>query len=190
MRISIAQTVVATVLMAGLITVPASALNDKSVILSPERVAETLRVSGFSARSSEVEFVSSVPVSASTAKLRVENWKRLSDSTAWVQLRCQHSGDCIPFFVILHSSENNFPAKLSKNNSSTVKPGVAAQSAPLVKTGTRAMLFLQSATSRITTVVVCLDNGVLGSQVRVKNPVTKQVLMAEVIDKGVVKSTF
>jgi Chaperone for flagella basal body P-ring formation len=190
MRISISQTVAASVLLAGLSTVPAFALNGKSVVLSPERVAETLRVSGFSARSTEVEFVSSVPVSAATAKLRVEHWRRLSDSTAWVQLRCQQSGDCIPFFVILHSSENNFPAKLPKNNSSLVKPLVAPQSAPLVKTGMRATLFLQSATSRITTVVVCLENGVLGSQVRVKNPVTKQVLMAEVIDKGVVKSTF
>lgn len=189
MRISILQIVVVSVLL-GAITAPAIAINGDSVILSPERVAEALRNSGLSAQSSEVEFVSSIPVSASTHKLRVENWKRLSDSTAWVQMRCEHSGECVPFFVILHGSENKFPAKPSRSNENYVKPAVARPSAPLVRTGTRATLFLQSTTSRITTVVVCLENGAMGSHVRVRNPVTNQVLTAEVIDKGVVKSTF
>jgi len=189
MRLWISQLVVASAVLVG-ISAPVAALNDKSEVLGSERVAEALRKSGLSAQSSDVEFVSSVPVSASAHKLRVENWRRMDDSTAWVQLRCEHSGDCVPFFVILHGSENNFPTKRLQNDEDYVKPGVVRRVAPLVRTGTRATLFLQSATSRITTVVVCLENGVLGSQVRVKNPVTKQILTAEVIDKGVVKSTF
>jgi Chaperone for flagella basal body P-ring formation len=191
MRFPISQFVLAGALLSA--TLPQlAALDAKPVILSPDRVASALQGFGVGAQSSEVEFVSAVPVSSSSSKLQVESWKRLNDSTAWVQLRCEKNQDCLPFFVLLHGAEHAFPAKqpVATGSMAHVSAKTAGRKPSLVRAGARATLFLLGASSRITTVVVCLDNGSLGSQVRVKNLVTKQILTAEVVDKGVVRSTF
>jgi flagella basal body P-ring formation protein FlgA len=60
----------------------------------------------------------------------------------------------------------------------------------LVRAGSRVTMILQNGAARISTPGICLDNGELGSRVRVTNLATKQVLTAEIVDRGLVQARF
>jgi len=182
--------------LAALILVAASprlaAIDLHPAILTASRVVEVLRASGIETRAENVEMVTAVPIAGSDVALQLLDWNRVSDSDAWVRLRCKSSEQCLPFFVIVHGMPQAFAAKLIAPDSRRPRFNIQNRSKQhtLIRAGSRAVLVLEGGRARITTTVICLDNGTLRSKVRVKNPATKQIWMAEVVGKGVVRSTF
>jgi len=181
--------------LAALILVAASprlaAIDLHPATLTASQIAEVLRASGIETRAENVEMVSAVPIAGSDVALQLLDWNRLSDSETWLRLRCKSSEQCLPFFVIVHGMPQAFAAKIARDpRRSRFALQNRSKQPTLIRAGSRAVLVLEGGRARITTTVICLDNGALRSRVRVKNPATRQILMAEVVGKGVVRSTF
>jgi Chaperone for flagella basal body P-ring formation len=156
------------------------------------RVVDALHAVGIEATSNEVEFLTSVPASSTRTDLRVTDWRRLDQSTIWVRLVCRRPQDCLPFFILLHPDElQSIP--LFHPSARAMAPVVARKKAHpsvLVRAGSRVTMILQSGAARITAPGVCLDDGNLGSRVRVTNVATRQILTAEIVDRGLVQAHF
>jgi hypothetical protein len=163
-----------------------------AVSLGSNRVVEALHDAGISARPSEVEFLASVPVTAPDVALRISGWRKLDSGTFWVRLTCRHTQDCLPFFILLHPSDPSIVPSFPVLPESDIHPAFVkkVRKPLLVRAGSRATLLLQSGPARITTPVLCLDNGALGNRIRVKNPATKQILSAEIVGRGLVQAWF
>jgi Chaperone for flagella basal body P-ring formation len=155
-------------------------------------VVEALHRVGIESTVEEIEFLTSVAASSSQVGLHVTDWRMLDTHTDWVRLACRRAQECLPFFILLHRSDRHTEPELRTFVS-------AAKSAParrkthapaLIRAGSRVTMILQTGAAQITTPAICLDNGDLGSRVRVTNLATRQVMTAEIIDQGLVRSAF
>jgi len=157
------------------------------VVIGADRVTKALSEAGLKVDLSQVELPVSVPAADSNVLLRVQTWRKLDDKTIWVRLMCQRPKDCLPFFILLHSSDRQFFMHLPEASGSEPlgAPHRKLREPLLVRAGSRATLVLQRGMARITTPVTCLENGSLGRRIRVKNVTTKQVYSAEVVDRGI-----
>lgn len=160
--------------------------------LTARPVVEALHEAGLKASSNEVEFVGSVPSSDPTAAVRVTGWKKLNADTVWVRLMCRRAQDCLPFFILLHSSDQGSVPSFSPVPDSEIRSASSKKThAPwLIRAGSRATLLLQSGQARIRTSVICLDNGVRGARIRVRNLATKRIVAAQIVDRGLVQAWF
>lgn len=165
---------------------------DSSNDLPANRVVAALHAVAIEATPDEIEFLTSVPASDSRTNLRVTDWRRLDQGSIWIRLACRRPQDCLPFFVLLHPDEprtlplHQLPASAATSVVSKKKPHAPA----FVRAGSRATMIMQRGAARITAPVVCLDDGELGSKIRVSNVATKQVLTAEILDRGLVQAHF
>jgi flagellar basal body P-ring formation chaperone FlgA len=161
-------------------------------MLSAGRIVETLHRAGVEAAAGEVEFVGSVPASAPDVPLRITGWRKLNRDTVWVKLTCQHSQDCLPFFVLLHPADRASIASFSAipTVSTPVGSMKKIRKSALIRAGSHATLVLRSGATWIRTSVICLDSGERGSRIRVRNLATKRILAAEIVDRGLVQASF
>lgn len=179
-----------TVAALAFLSAPGQLCASAPTVLSAESVAGALDQAGLKADASEVEFPVSVPASSPDVPLRIGRWRKLDDKTVWVRLMCRRPKDCLPFFILLHPAESHRLWPLMEAPGATFQKTSIKVPPVLVRAGSRATLFLQNETVRIKTLVTCLENGKAGTTIRVKNPTTKRIYSAEVIDRGIVRAWF
>jgi hypothetical protein len=155
-------------------------------------VVDALHAAGLHATSQEVEFVGSVSSSDPAVAVRVTGWKKLNAGTVWVRLMCRRAQDCLPFFILLHSSDQAGIPSFSPAPDSEIRsaPSKRTHAPALIRAGSRATLLLESGQSRIRTSVICLDSGERGSRIRVRNLATKRIIAAEIVDRGLVQARY
>lgn len=73
---------------------------------------------------------------------------------------------------------------------STITRRRAHSAEKLVKTGVETMLVIEGSDYRITSTVVPLEAGALGEQIRVRDPVTRRILTAQVAGPGLLRGTL
>ena len=106
----------------------------------------------------------------------------------------------LPFYVTLpgrledaaakiHTASRQ-PFKTMPSSSDPKHPGAQMANVTLVKAGVAARLVIQGTDCRITTVVVPLQSGVLGQQVRARDPVTLRVFSAYVAGPAVLTAAL
>ena len=177
------------VLLSGVTVLRASAVLSSTLTARP--VVAALREAGIKATPSEIEFVGIVPASDSAAAVRVTGWRKWTADTVWVRLMCRRPQDCLPFFILLHpSTAGTAPAlSLQAADSAAVLAGKRRVPA-LVQAGSPAILLMRSGAANIRTSVICLDSGDRGSRIRVRNVVTKRILAAQIVDRGLVQTWY
>ena len=114
-------------------------------------------------------------------------------------LGCHPSHGCLPFHVLLDCSpsgcEQLRSAFLSSRKSAEGRSAILFQplktkASPLVRSGEKAHLEARFRELYLSAPVVCLENGALNQLVRVRNVATGRVVMARVIGRGVLISSW
>ena len=119
-------------------------------------------------------------------------------------LRCSHASDCVPFLVRTRGSKADPPASAALHNvnltisyddlapSRLITPAIQLRSESknldiVVRPGQTAKMLWDQAGIRMTLPVICLDQGSVGSSVRVRVKNGTRVLSAEVVSARVLR---
>jgi hypothetical protein len=144
-------------------------------------------------RSAEVEFLAPVVLNQPDAMLKLSHIEKSQGDSAVARIACANPGECLPFFVILHWSDaQERVAVLGPLRSQPVRESSTPRiSRPmLVRAGHAATLLMQNGTMRITTQIICLQNGAMGEEIRISSLDHKRITTAEVVDSGLLKGTL
>ena len=113
----------------------------------------------------------------------------LSAGTLDLKLRCVSRADCTPFLVRLPlpdgpgAKERQAIASVAESGEPPIRrPDAAGRSDPLlVKAGEPSILRNESVGIRISVTVMPLQRGVLGQRIRVRDPATQRIFVAQVV---------
>jgi len=181
-----------------LATAPLSANAARVAITAPE-IAAALQQAGMPVAAEQVRFLAKVVATEATPDLQAVRADVSGDTQAWVQMRCRDSAQCIPFYVALQWSSAQAAAlalqslQLPSGPAAAVrsplvsKPG-RAKEAVVVRSGEAATLVIEGQRMRLELPVICLQNGALGSRIRVASADRKQTYMAEVVSSKLLKA--
>ncbi len=129
----------------------------------------------------------------------VERWPA-SSPVARVRLHCQGEGVCLPFYALVHLSASE-TASGTQPRSGTL-PGPAAHTlgtqagsamhvdAPVLRTGQRASMLIDSGLLHLRIPVTCLQGGAVGSTIRVAGPGRSKIFEAAVLDGTTVRGSL
>ncbi len=107
--------------------------------------------------------------------------------TIQVRLRCQDNHECLPFYVLVHGIDD--PKALGAEPKALRALAQAAMPAT-VRGGDHAILILETADSRLSFPVICLQSGNRGQKVRVSSPDHARFYDAEVVAAGLLKGSL
>lgn len=121
----------------------------------------------------------------SAVRITVAGVQVLTPTTARLRLRCRDAGECLPFYaVVAWPSEEQMRSGIRAFTSAR-SPAVAAKPAVMMRAGKDAMLFVRGAHSEMQIPVISLQNGAMGSLIRVTSRDHKQIYRAEVVNERV-----
>jgi len=162
-------------------------------VLDENRVLYALAVAHVPVRSASVEFLAPVTLRQPRATLKLAHMEKAQGDAALARISCPVAGECVPFFVLLHWSD---PIERQSVLGSLRPRPIHVETIPhtakpfLVRAGQSATLLLQNNKMRIATPIICLQNGSQGQQIRVSSLDHKRVVLAEVVDSGVLKGNL
>jgi hypothetical protein len=163
--------------------------------LSGNRILFALAVRDVPVRTAEVEFLAPIFLNHPRATLKLEHLERWQGDSGLARISCAAAGECLPFFVIVRWDD---PRERELALGAATKEPLPVQKARknepakpfLVRAGESATLFLENAKMHIATPIICLQNGSQGQQIRVSSLDHKRIVMAEVVDFGVLKGSL
>lgn len=168
--------------------------------LTTHQVAQTLAERGIQVADNQVSMAAKVVATEPSPKLEILSVEPIanppsaekSQARSWVRLGCSLPGTCLPFYVIVTSTEGqegraaNGSTALSFNN----KDLFESKSEITMKAGTHATLVLDDHRSHIQVAVISLEKGTAGHRIRVTSPDHKHVYVAEVVSERMLKASF
>jgi hypothetical protein len=160
--------------------------------ISSQRIAEVLQGAGMDVKAGQIEALSNVTSAHPAPGLRVVSLEIQDPTTARVKLRCEMNRECIPFYVLVHSTGDDFGPVVNDwaRAHGRVHPQAQSQEEVLVRSGQQVMLYVTSGHLRITLPVRCLQNGVRGQEIKVSTTERKKkTYVARVVSAEVVTST-
>jgi len=167
--------------------------NTPRTSISQERVAQAITAAGFNVLPDQVEFLSNAKATTAGAALQVVSATPASNGTARVALRCQNHRECLPFYVLLHGLKpihaggSHAPIQLASLKDQAEGSLLPAQ---LVRGGDHATLILETADSRVSMPVICLQSGFRGQIIRVRSNDGKRLYRAEVVTGNLLKGSL
>jgi hypothetical protein len=199
---------ITVLLLSLLLVLPALAAPARNVITTAQ-VAAAISDMGMTVSAQQITLLSDAATKTSTPSLKVQYMEPWGDLRMKVRMGCATLDQCLPFYVAVsrnpHSSANAVSLVSAVSPVSPVRPlsADAARSLPatppaappvtphathvVVKSGSSAVLLLDSNHVHIQLVVVCLENGSVGQTIRVASKDRRQKYIAEVCDGGVLK---
>jgi len=133
----------------------------------------------------------------SSSELRVTSWRAGYSPGSWLlRINCFSRRDCLPFHVVLRSTNANLQDDLAARlTASTPGPNQAsrlsAKGGPLgpafAHNGDHVLLVEERSGMRLQVTAECLESGGLGDEIRVRNLATRRILSATVAGKGLVR---
>jgi flagella basal body P-ring formation protein FlgA len=163
--------------------------------ISTRQIADALASAGLMVSVSQVEFLSAVSTASDHALLQVVSTANRAAGIAIVKLRCHDNHECLPFYVRVHSSSRQTQSygtggtrlQLASERESLVEDTSFPR---MIRGGDPAILILESADSRISMPVVCLQNGTRGQRIRVTSKDHRRFFEGEVIGTGMLKGSL
>lgn len=163
-------------------------------IITREQITSALAQEGVKVTPPQVESLCPVSATQPQPRLRVVSIDALDGQTAKVQMRCDRSSICLPFYLLLHWLETGGARSASAEWGNTVRSEHPQRRRPsdeiLVRTGGRALLIFEGADYRIQVPVFCMESGARGQLVRVMSADRKRVYVARVINPRVLQGAF
>ena len=164
--------------------------NAQRALITEERVAKAITSAGLPVLPAQIEFLSDLSATTPDAHLQVVATRPANSGAARVQLRCQDRRECLPFYVLVHGIKSGkvsrAPLQLASLNGRTQN----TLSTELVHGGDHATLILETADSRISMPVICLQGGLRGQTVRVRSKDGKRLYRGEVVRANLVKGSL
>ena len=198
-RLSKAFAILTVLFLAGTVTRLRADDNARTPI-SREAIVATLNSSGIGIDPGQLEQLSAMSSTEANPQLRVMSVDTLDADSDKVLLRCDHSGACLPFYVLIHwgkPGDRTHPGRSGQGSlqatgqASNVQPSTGQPSEDwLVRSGKFAMLMLDGEYVHMILPVLCLENGGRGQQVRVISKNTKRRYVARVAGPGLVQSAL
>jgi hypothetical protein len=180
--------------IAGSVSVMASSHRKQveRIAIMPQDVVEALKQVGITAHSEQVGFLGDAPVGYGQVMLQVVDVERLAATTVRVRIQCVDGSRCVPFYILLRFKSadqvDQAVAAWLDNGPLAAHLYVSRDRGEwLVRAGSAATLVLEGQDLRISSPVICLENGRRGQRVRVMSPDHRRVGAAEVIEHGLVK---
>jgi hypothetical protein len=158
--------------------------------VSPQRVVEALASAGVPATASRVRFLSPVTATAENCGLEVVRVSKWTGNSMKVELRCHDHRACLPFYVLLGSTET---ADARGPKTTSGQPGVLVPipaTQTLMRDGDPATLVFEGQALRITMPVICLESGARGQKIRVVSTDHKRFFKAEIVRAGLLKAAL
>ena len=93
----------------------------------------------------------------------------------------------MPFYVLVHGLDT---VELKATEVRALPAPAASAPQNVIHGGDHAMLILESADSRMSLPVICLQSGVRGQTIRVASPDHRQVYEAKVVAPGMLKGSL
>ncbi|HXY14393.1 MAG TPA: flagella basal body P-ring formation protein FlgA [Terriglobales bacterium] len=167
--------------------------NGPRTSISEERVAKAITSAGIYVLPGQVEFLSDLGATTRDVVLQVIGATPKTGSTAIVELRCRDHRECLPFYVLVHGmtaihSSNGSHAPLQLASLKDRAQGTL--SPQLVRSGDHATLILETADSRISMPVICLQSGWRGETIRVRSNDGKRLYRGEVVASSLLKGSL
>lgn len=171
-----------------------------------QAIQNALAQKGISARGElrpeNLRIQSSVPALRGDAGLQVKKirYDPIRRETVF-ELWASHEPQFLPFEVIARCDPENLglgpilagvPEEVDRGGGRTIGQGSPAASRPLVlaKPGKPATLIMQGQNVRITTTVVPLQPGIRGQRILVRDLTTARVMSADIVDEGLLMTSF
>lgn len=176
------------------VVVAASALSAAAVTAPPghpvtaEQISTAISDTGMLVSPAQVKLLTQVHTIADAPRLKVESIQKSGNKAVIVRMGCEVSAQCLPFFVRAELDQNG-DSKIALHSNAGLLPNVprAPSKQPLVRAGAQAVLLLESERVHIRIPVVCIEDGALGQNVRVRGSGNRQMYVAEVVDTGSLK---
>jgi hypothetical protein len=160
----------------------------KRTAISAAPVVAALVSAGLGVAASQLQFLSHVDATGQTPTLLVASIESMNAGTAKVKLRCTDNRECIPFYVLVHDVKG--PGALAKPFVANSQRPAVDSTRRLVRGGDRATLILETADSRISFPVICLQSGIRGERIRVASADRKRFYRAEVVAPGMLRGNL
>ncbi len=100
-----------------------------------------------------------------------------------VRVRCQAETACLPFYVLVHLTPAQAPSPRQM-------PAFSAGNPPVLRSGDRTSMVIDSGLLHLRLPVTCLQSGAAGSSIRVMGPARGKVYEAAVIDRTTVRGNL
>lgn len=199
----------AILMLSLLLALPALAAPGRNVITTAQ-VAAAISDMGMTVSAQQITLLSDAATKTSAPSLKVQSMEPWGDQRMKVRMGCASLEQCLPFYVAVSRNPRSVAnavslasavSPVSSLSADAARPlNAASPSAPpvtplarpratnvVVKSGSSAVLLLDSNHVHIQLVVVCLENGSVGQTIRVASKDRRQKYTAEVCDGGVLK---
>ena len=188
----------AILMLSLLLALPALAAPGRNVITTAQ-VAAAISDMGMTVSAQQITLLSDAATKTSAPSLKVQSVEPWGELRMKVRMGCASLDQCLPFYVAVsrnpHSGANAVSlvstvppvSPVSPLSAGAVRPVTPLATHVAVKSGSSAVLLLDSNHVHIQLVVVCLENGAVGQTIRVSSKDRRQTYTAEVCAGGVLK---
>jgi flagella basal body P-ring formation protein FlgA len=152
-----------------------------------QQVVDALAQAGVVVAPNQIELLSGIRSTKESASVQVVSTSNSSAGTVKVKLRCQDNHECLPFYVLVHSFDK---PTLGGARLKAVSAAEADAPQNIIRGGEHATLVLESADSRMSLPVICLQSGIVGQTIRVASPDHRQLFDAVVVAPGMLKGSL
>jgi hypothetical protein len=119
--------------------------------------------------------------------------RAFSPETADVRVDCRDSGDCLPFYVRVHSPAAGQLARVARTETAQAprpQTRTAQPAPPAVRSGARAVLHIDSGGLHITLPVICLAAGNVGSAIRVTGMDRRKIYTVRILSPTLMEGSL
>lgn len=158
--------------------------------IEARQVASAISAQGVAVSAGQVEFLAAVVSATPAPRLEVASVEPWGARRSRVLLGCHEAGECLPFYVAVSwkaESAAQVGLRQWSERTNPVAKKMNRREPPLVRAGGAATLIIESGRIHMQLPVICLENGVLGSKIRVTSKDRKKIFVAQVMSGNIVK---
>lgn len=155
----------------------------QSYLLDPEAATHAVLAAHPELAGDAMELARRIVLREPAPSLQVGPVER-SGAIGRVRVRCGAETACLPFYVLVHLPAAQIPAAYRQTQPS------ASESTPVLRSGDRTSMVIDSGLLHLRVPVTCLQAGVVGSTIRVTGPARGKVYQAAVIDRTTVRGSL
>ena len=156
--------------------------------INANQVAATLGKMGMHVSPGQVTMLTEVVAAHTAPVLKVRSIEPWGNQRMLVRLECESQKECLPFFVGLKKGDE--PSMAAGNSNDLPAAGAVPSPDPkryVVRSGSPAILLLDSDRVHIRIPVTCLENGAPGQTIRVRGGDHRVIFTAQVVDSAFLK---
>ena len=157
--------------------------------IEPSQVATALSNETTHVDAEQIQMLAQVTSTDANPQLEILSVAPTKESAgALVMLGCGKRSSCLPFYVLVENNDAASGLLASEKHASSMRS--AKKTSIMMRAGTHATLRMDSPRAQISLAVVSLENGGVGSRVRVATPDHKQFFVGEVVGPNLLKGSF